>query len=178
MITSETLSSRGMLLAGSARSPIVRGIRLSSLSTVVALVAFEFAGGWRCVVLYATSCLLVAFSIQLVTYIQHWGLGDDSCVDAKARGYGWESDCRFQAWVTMGLSLHYTHHQQGALPYYRISLASDSPRLPMGYVLLMFVAFVPPLWRRLMLPALSYWKSQPSSPVPGGRKLSCVALYK
>jgi alkane 1-monooxygenase len=142
------------------------------------MAIFASTSGWRGVVVYASSCALVAFSIQLVTYMQHWGLGDDSCIDAKARGFGWESDCRFQAWVTMGLSLHYTHHQRGALPYYRLHLASDSPRLPMGYVLLMFVAFLPPLWRRLMTPALKYWKSQPSSPVSGGRKLSCVALYK
>lgn len=177
-IGAETLGPRGMLLVGDSRSPTVRGLRLSALTTGIALVTLGWAAGGPGVVIYSACCALVTFSIQLVTYMQHWGLGDDSCHDAKAREFGWESDCRFQAWVTMGLSLHYTHHRRGALPYYRIHLASDSPRLPMGYVLLMFVAFVPPLWRSLMTPALRYWKSRPSSPLAGGRRLICVALYK
>nr|WP_259372788.1 fatty acid desaturase [Schlegelella koreensis] len=178
VIADETLGRRGILLSGDSRSAAVRGMRLSTLTTSTALGTFGLAAGWRGVIIYAASCVLVVFSVQVVTYVQHWALGDDSCTDAKARGYGWESDCRFEAWVTMGLSLHYTHHQQGPLPYYRINLASDSPRLPMGYVVLMFVSFVPSLWRRVMTPALNYWRSHPSSPLPGSRSISCVGLYR
>lgn len=174
----ETLGPRGGLLVGDYRSPTVQGLRLAVLTTGITFVSFGSAAGWLAATIYGACCVLVTFSIQLVTYMQHWGLGDDNCSDAKARGFGWESDCRFQAWVTMGLSLHYTHHQRGDLPYYRIHLASDSPRLPMGYVLLMFVAFVPPLWRTLMTPVLRYWQLQPSSPLAGGRRLSCAAFYK
>jgi alkane 1-monooxygenase len=119
VVAAEAMGRRGVLLAGGSSSPTVRGIRLSTLTTLIMLGSFAIAGGWRGVVIYTASCGLLAFSIQVVTYMQHWGLGDDSCNDAKAKGFGWESDCRFQAWVTMGLSLHYAHHQLGSLPYYR-----------------------------------------------------------
>ena len=77
--------------------------------------------------------------------MQHWGPSDDSIDDAKARERGWEDGCRFQSWLPMNLSLHDAHHRQASRPYYGIGLCADSPRLPMGYVLLMFAAFLPPL---------------------------------
>ena len=74
----------------------------------------------------------VAFGVQLITYIQHWGLGDDSIPDRIAYGRGWEEDCRFQAWVTLSISLHDQHHRDSRRPYYRLELSPDSPRLTCG----------------------------------------------
>ena len=43
---------------------------------------------------------------------------------------------------------------------------------------LMFAALIPPLWQRVGMPPLTYWKSQPTTPLSSGRRLACVALYK
>jgi alkane 1-monooxygenase len=142
------------------------------------LAFFTLAAGWTGALVYAAVSIMVAFSMQLVTYLQHWGLGDDNLPDARRGDYAWESDCRFQAWVTMGLSLHQSHHHDGSQPYYRAALSADSPRSPAGYVLLMFASLVPPLWWRVMAPALSYWRAQPTKPLSSGRRLACVGFYR
>jgi len=175
---SETLGGRGLAIAGASGSPVVRSLRLASSATGATLAVFGITAGWTGAAVYLATIALVALSVQLVTYMQHWGLGDDNLDDAKAREVAWDSDCRFQAWVTLGLSLHQDHHRNGTRPYYRIGLAADSPRLPAGYVLLMFAAFVPPVWRRVMSPALDYWRAHPLAPMSSGRRVACVAFYR
>lgn len=176
--TSEALGRRGLAIAGAPNSPVVRNLRLALMATVITLAAFVLTAGWTGAVIYLATIALVGFSVQIVTYMQHWGLGDDNLDDARTRGVAWDSDCRFQAWVTMSLSLHQGHHRSDTLPYYRIAIASDSPRLPAGYVLLLFAAVVPPLWRRVMSPALAYWRAHPLAPISSGRSVTCIALYK
>ena len=119
----------------------------------------------------------MAFGVQLITYIQHWGLGDDSIPDRVAFGRGWEEDCQFQAWVTLKISLHDEHHRDSRRPYYQLELAPDSPRLPASYVLLMFASLVPAVWRRVMEPALAHWLARPTNPLSAGRRLTCFGLH-
>jgi fatty acid desaturase len=173
-----SLGLKGLAFAGDSKSPTVCGLRVATATTCATWLTFAALAGVTGALIYGVAICLVAFSNQLVTYMQHWGLGDDNVENAKVREVGWESDCQFQAWVTMGLSLHQSHHRHGSKAYYQIGLSADSPRLPAGYVLLMFAALIPPLWQRVAMPALTYWKSQPTAPLSSGRRLTCVALYK
>ena len=145
--------------------------------TGLMLLTFTWAGGWPGFVIYAAVIVGVTFGVQLITYLQHWGLGDDSLHDATVRQYAWEDDCLFQAWVTLNISFHQSHHGAPRLPYYRVGLMPDSPRLPAGYLVLMVVCLFPRLWRRVMLPALTHWKAEPTQPRSPGRRLTCFALY-
>lgn len=151
--------------------------RIALLATAFALAAFWMLGGVAGALLYLAVCCAVAFGIQLITYIQHWGLGDDSIVDRIAYGRGWEEDCRFQAWVTLSISLHDQHHRDSRRPFYRLDLSPDSPRLPAGYVLLMFASMVPSVWHRLMEPRLAQWIVAPDRPLSAGRRITCFGLY-
>jgi len=158
-------------------SPRVRSPLLGAVtSTVLTALAFWIFGGGHALALYVLASVLVAFGVQAVTYLQHWGLGDDAFVHA-ARDLAWEDDCRFQAWVTLNLSLHQSHHHDGARPYYRIGLQRQSPRPPAGYLLLLALALVPSAWKAAMLPAVARWRSQPGRPLSSGRALVCWNLY-
>ena len=128
--------------------------------TLATWAAFTLVAGTTGFFVYGGAIAGVTFAMQLSTYLQHWGLGDDSVADAATQHFAWEGDCLFQSWTTLNLSFHHAHHRASREPYYRIGIAPDSPRLPAGYVVLMFVCFVPPLWRRVMLPVLAQWKSQ------------------
>jgi hypothetical protein len=57
-------------------------------------------------------------------------------------------------------------------------LGPDSPRLPAGYVVLMFASMVPRVWRRMMRTAYSHWLEHPRDPRSPGRKLTCFGLRK
>jgi fatty acid desaturase len=168
----DTLGASGLALRGHPRSPTVRGLRVGIAATAATWTAFALAAGGTGIIIYGIVIVLVAIGVQLVTYLQHWGLGDDHLDLAQARDLGWEDDCRLQSWMTLNLSLHQTHHRDAARPYYRCHLAADAPRL------LMFAAFVPALWNRVMMPALERWRTQPMAPLSAGRRIACVALYK
>ena len=145
-------------------SPIRSRLRRSAYQaagiTLAMWAAFSVTAGPTGFLVYGGAIAGVTFAMQLSTYLQHWGLGDDNVPDAAATHFAWEGDCLFQSWTTLNLSFHQAHHRASREPYYRIGIAPDSPRLPAGYVVLMFVSFFPPLWRRVMLPVLNQWKHQ------------------
>lgn len=150
--------------------------RVALLTTALTWISFTVIAGAPGMYLYLAAMLGVVFGVQLITYIQHWGLGDDSIPGRIAYGRGWEDDCRFQAWVTLSLSLHDQHHRDSRRPFYRIDPSADSPRLPAGYVLLMFASLVPPVWRRVMADSHQHWLTNPASPLSAGRRLTCFGL--
>ena len=174
-----TVSARTSSIAGHRiSSPLVKSAYRATAMTLATWAAFAVAAGPIGFYIYGGAVAGVTLAIQISTYLQHWGLGDDSIPDAGANHFAWEDDCLFQSWMTLNLSFHQSHHRVSREPYYRISVAPDSPRLPAGYVVLMFVCFFPPLWRKAMLPALSHWKSHPRQPISPGRNLTCFALYQ
>jgi fatty acid desaturase len=177
-VLGETVGPEGMLWPKSRGAPQVRGLRLALAMFAAVGAGFAFIAGMVGALMWAATVVLVALTNQLVTYIQHWGLGDDQLPEARERECAWEDDCRFQAWMTLNLSVHQAHHHDAGLPYHRLSLHPESPRLPVGYVLLFIVAMIPPLWRRLMAPALAYWLQHPGDPPSAGHHLTCVAHYR
>lgn len=160
-----------------ARSLTAMRTRAALLTTTLTWVSFTAIAGVPGMCLYLAAMLGVAFGVQLITYIQHWALGDDSIPGRIAYGRGWEDDCRFQVWVTLSLSLHDEHHRDSRTPFYRIAPSPDSPRLPAGYVLLMFASLAPPVWRRVMAASHQYWLSSPASPLSAGHRLTCFGLH-
>lgn len=175
-VTAEVLGWSSALWSTREPKPALDRTRVALMGTALAALGFAAAGGLLGLLLYLGMIVAVAFGIQLITYIQHWGLGQDSVPDRIAYGRGWEDDCRFQAWVTLSVSLHDHHHRDSRMPYYRLDLSPDSPRLPAGYVLLMFASLVRPLWLTMMRPALVRWLLEPASPLSAGRRITCFGL--
>jgi fatty acid desaturase len=164
------------LLAARQQRPAWHGgLPEAFAAMLVTASAFALGGGLAAVLLYLGVSAGVHFGVQAVTYLQHWGLGDDS-VDGAAEGrYAWEDRCQFQAWLMLHLALHQAHHQNSSLPYYRLAPHPASPRLPAGYVLLLLASFFPPVWRWLMEPALEQWKRDPHAHVEPARwRLICL----
>lgn len=148
-----------------------RTLALGATSLVAA--SFLAAGGWTAMVTYLVASAGVMLGVQLITYMQHWGLPQAQGAPFEGTPIAWEEDCRFQAWITLHTSLHEAHHREPRRPYYQLALAPNSPRLPAGYLILLVVCLVPPLWRRVMRPVLEHWRRQPLEPLSAGRRLTC-----
>lgn len=160
------------------QSTVTRRRRVIAFATFGSLwLAFAAAGGWQAALGIAVVSVGVTFGVQWITYIQHWGLGDDSVPDSAQHQYAWEDDCLLQAFLTLHISFHQAHHNAPRLPYYRLGLAPSSARLPAGYVVLLLLCLVPPLWQRAMRPVLDAWKRSPRAAFSSGRRLTCFALY-
>lgn len=155
---------RGHVLAG--------GLPLAGLTTVVTSAGFAWAAGPRGLLAYFVAAILTAWSLQAITYIQHWGLNNEQ--EPSASASSWEDRCTLQAWLTLGISFHQSHHQATSVPYYRQEVAAASPKAPAGYVILLFACLVPPLWRALMTPSLRRWKTEGGSQPTAGRRLICL----
>jgi alkane 1-monooxygenase len=153
-------------------------LRCAVAVSLVTLAAFAAAGGWAGVAIYLGASFGVAFGIQVMTYIQHWGLGDDNLPDGGDRQYAWEDDCRFQAWLTLSISFHQAHHHASRVPFYRLTLEQGSPRQPAGYVVLMLISFVPGVWRPVMAAVLAEWRRNPGEMRSAGRGLTCFSVLR
>lgn len=130
--------------------------------------AFTVVGGTYGFCLYFTLVLGVPFLLNTITYIQHWGLGDDGPRQLDGiRQIGWDDRSRFQSWLILGISFHHQHHEEAELPYYMYGPTVGAPQLPAEYALLVPVCFVPPLWRRLMKPVLRSWCDRERPTVAG-----------
>jgi len=151
------------------------GLAVSVAAWVATVGGFWFVAGFGSAVMYCVVTLVVAWSMHAITYVQHWGLGEDSIDDAESGDYGWEDRCQLQAWLTLSISFHQAHHHGNNVPYYRQTPEGGSPRQPGGYVVLLLASMVPAVWQRLMRPALEQWRSNPDSQPTPGRRLVCIA---
>lgn len=159
--------------AGHDRS--LDGLRLGTASSIAVCGLFAWAGGATALAVYLGAALGVMFSTQLITYIQHWGLGNDRQDYRSRHPYAWEDDCRFQAWVTLCISLHQAHHERSQRPYYLIAPRPNSPRLPASYVIMMVLCLFPRLWFKVMLPVLEDWEENTAHSAAVGRRPICFA---
>ena len=160
--------SRTISKAGHAS--VLDGVAPYVSLSVVCWVAFAAAGGWFGAALYALLVVGVPFLLNTITYIQHWGLGDDNPhIPNEVRQIGWDDDCRFEAWMILGISFHEHHHRQPRLPYYRYGPTRGAPKLPAEYAIMVLICFVPSLWRRVMLPVIAAWQADPLALRSAGR---------
>lgn len=168
-----TAREEDMLMAIRRGHRLAGGLPVSIAAMVATAAAFTWAAGFAGLLLYAVVAFAVAWAVQAITYIQHWGLGQHDAGGDRAATLGWEDHCQLQAWLTLGLSFHQAHHCSSSVPYYRLQPASDAPKAPAGYIVLFFVSVVPPLWRRLMVPVLRGWQHEPGTQHTAGRRLIC-----
>ena len=151
-------------------SPLVAGMT----GFAVALLIFGLLGGSRGVAVYLCAAFGVAFSMQVMTYVQHWGLGTDSFPDGGTRELAWEDDCMMQAWLTMNNSFHHAHHLSRDTVYFFIEPSGQAPRQPGCYVVALCATMVPAVWKWLMEPVLESWKLDPNNVCQPGRRVICI----
>jgi alkane 1-monooxygenase len=171
------LAITGTAREGNAAASVLRrsewlgGLPLAVTTTAVtALAMFAVAGGTG-LVLYIVVAAAVTWTMQAMTYVQHWGL--DSGSSENLANVAWEDRCQLQAWLTLNICYHQAHHTARGKPYYRLEAVEGSPKAPAGYVVLLAACLIPPVWRSLMLPALERWKRSPLEQFTAGRRMVC-----
>lgn len=126
--------------------------------TAAVWIMFTVVGGLFGFLLYLTLIVGVPFLLNTITYIQHWGLGDDShAVASDITQIGWDETARIQSWLILGISFHHQHHNEATRPYYTYGPTEGAPTLPAEYALLFPVCLIPPLWRLMMNRTIRTW---------------------
>ncbi len=128
---------------------------LISLALYGALVA---ALGWQILPFLLLSAFWGAFQLTSANYLEHYGLLrrklENGRYEVCQPHHSWNSNHLFSNWALFHLQRHSDHHAHPTRRYQSLRNFPDLPRLPSGYVGMYLLAYVPPLWFRLMNPRL------------------------
>lgn len=131
-----------------------------------ALFIFAFLlGGWSAVGLFLLQAGVAIWQLELVNYIEHYGLtrkhlGDGKYEHVQPR-HSWNAAHKASNWLLINLQRHSDHHYK---PDRRFAVLQnygpeDAPQLPFGYPVMTMLAIVPPFWRHVMNPRVRNWRA-------------------
>jgi len=134
------------------------------LATGMVLVAAAI-GGWQGVGLFAFQALVAVWQLELVNYVEHYGLtrkylGDGRYEHVRPH-HSWNAAFKASNWLLINLQRHSDHHYKPDRPFPLLQTYSraEAPQLPLGYPVMTAVALVPVLWRRIMNPRVRKWRA-------------------
>ena len=128
-------------------------------------LAFLIGGIWG-VFLFTVQATTAIFQLELVNYIEHYGLtrehlGDGKYEHVKPR-HSWNTAQKASNWLLINLQRHSDHHYKPdrRYPLLQTYTAAEAPQLPFGYPVMTLAALSPTLWRRIMNPKVHAWREQ------------------
>jgi hypothetical protein len=130
----------------------IRGVMMSGL---LVLCCYGLAG-WLGVVYFSFVALGSKAILEIVNYMEHYGLVRDKSTPVAAR-HSWNTNKKISSWSMFNLSRHSHHHAQGHIPFHQLVPHKDAPMMLNGYLGTISLTLIPPLWFKLMKPKLAHW---------------------
>jgi alkane 1-monooxygenase len=136
-----------------------------ALQAAMLLMAFAIAGGFG-VLLFLTQAVIAIIYLEATNYIEHYGLMRREIAPGRyepvALHHSWDSAHRFTNYLLINLPRHPDHHYRPDRDYqllqtYRYERA---PQMPHSYPVMVALAFVPPVWMRMMNPRVRKWRAR------------------
>ena len=140
-------------------SPFIRG-NLQNLVPVLA--AFAMAGFTGLFVWFLITFLGKQL-LEIQNYFAHYGLVREAGKPVQPR-HSWNSMHWMSTNVLYSLARHSHHHAQADAPYWTLDASPDAPQLPGGYLMMIPLALIPPLYKKIMTPALNEWDRKWATP--------------
>lgn len=111
---------------------------------------------------YAAAIAKIYF--EIVNYVEHYGLVRVPGTRVEPR-HSWDSYRWFSTGMFYNLPLHSHHHQFATKPFWTLQKApGQTPVMPLGYMPMILMSFIPPLWKRVITPLLADWDRRLASP--------------
>jgi alkane 1-monooxygenase len=128
-----------------------------ALSALLTLAAGLVWGALAALVLFLQGVLAAAL-LEIINYVEHYGLERERRADGRYVPpnvtHSWDCDFWLSNAMLIQLPRHADHHTHPQREFSVLQKNEASPLLPLGYPLLVLIAMVPPLWRRLIHPRL------------------------
>lgn len=148
-IEKERLDRRG-IGAWSSSNSILRALALSLAIQGLVVVAF----GWKMILFLLIHNALAYWQLTSANYIEHYGLlrkrDQDGRVERCQPHHSWNSNHTVSNLSLFHLERHSDHHAHPLRRYQSLRHFPDLPSLPTGYFGCYLLAWVPPLWFRVM----------------------------
>ena len=142
------------------KSPI--SLRNELIGWQVVIIAFAFCAwmiaGWAGVAGFFFQGLVAAATLEVINFIEHYGLERRQLANGRFEKpeprHSWNSDFWLSNGMLLQLQRHSDHHANPSRPYTRLRSWPEAPQLPLGYSAMLPIAFITPLYRRLIHPRL------------------------
>ncbi len=152
-IESRRLARRG-LSRGSFSNSLLQGWLLALAIQLPLVLLF----GPMTIVFLLIHHLVAWFLLTSANYVEHYGLLrrrlDDGSYERCQPHHSWNSNHRLSNLLLFHLQRHSDHHANPGLRYQSLRDMPDAPALPSGYFGMFLLAWLPPLWFRVMNPRL------------------------
>ncbi|MCG8455808.1 MAG: alkane 1-monooxygenase, partial [Holophagales bacterium] len=131
-------------------NPILQSYAISVAVTILLLVW----AGWLAIPFLVLHHVFAYWQLTSANYIEHYGLLRQK--NAKGRyercqpHHSWNCNYLFSNLVLFHLERHSDHHANPLRRYQSLRHYEDVPQLPNGYFGMYVLAYVPPLWFRVM----------------------------
>ncbi|MGA0104631.1 MAG: alkane 1-monooxygenase, partial [Steroidobacteraceae bacterium] len=152
-------------------SPFMRG----NLQNLVPAVAAFALAGLTGLAVWVVIAIIGKELLEIQNYFAHYGLVRESGKPVQPH-HSWNSNHWMSTNVLYSLARHSHHHAAADAPYWTLDAMPESPNLPGGYLTMVPVALIPPLFKRLMTPALNEWDRKYATPAE--REMARAASLK
>jgi len=152
-------------------SPFLRG----NLQNLVPAVAAFALAGFTGLAVWVVIAFLGKELLEIQNYFAHYGLVREAGKPVQPR-HSWNSNHWMSTNVLYSLARHSHHHAEADAAYWTLEAMPEAPVLPGGYLTMIPVALIPPLYKRVMTPALNEWDR--SYATPAERELAREASLK
>jgi alkane 1-monooxygenase len=133
-----------------------------AVATIAFSVYFERMV-WQIPALFFTQSLLAFTLLELVNYIEHYGITRKVISPGKYERvnplHSWNASHMLSNFFLFQLQRHSDHHVAAYKRYQVLDHYDESPQLPFGYPTMIMIALVPPLWFGMMNRRLENWRS-------------------
>lgn len=110
--------------------------------------------GWRVAPFVAAQAVFGFSLLEVVNYVEHYGLLRQKVANGRYERtmprHSWNSNHRASNLALYNLERHSDHHANPTRRYQTLRNFEEAPQLPSGYGLMIGLAYVPPVWRRVM----------------------------
>lgn len=150
-LETERLAKLG-ISAWSWRNRMHRG----NLMTLCYVAFFAWAAGWQGALIWIATAIYGKGYLEFVNFVEHYGLVRVPGAPVEPR-HSWNCNKRVSSYLLYNLTRHSHHHAQGEKPFWQLKAYPDTPMLPAGYLTMIVIAAVPPLFNRIMVPRVLEW---------------------
>ena len=124
------------------------------LMTVVLYGALIAVFGWQVAPWLIVQAIFGFSLLEVVNYLEHYGLLRQKTAAGRYQRcrpeHSWNSDHLVTNIFLYHLQRHSDHHANPMRRYQVLRSFDEAPQLPSGYAAMMVVAYIPPLWRKVM----------------------------
>jgi alkane 1-monooxygenase len=137
-------------------NPINNEMLRFQIIQVLFVLSIYFFLGLKCMLAFIAAATIGFVLLEIVNYIEHYGLQrkmlPNGAYEKVKPHHSWNSEHELGRILLFELTRHSDHHYNASRKYQILRHFDNAPQMPSGYLAMIPLALIPPLWFRIMNP--------------------------